>query len=284
VHIGIENNLRTLGPNEAKVALSFREQGRSVVAKADIIFLLENKNTARKVVHSLLRKGWLTRLKRGRYLFLPPEYGPENLGENNPLAIASSIVEPSYVGWWAAASFHGFTTQKPMTITVATLRQVSGRVIEGNEIHFVKVVPRKFFGFKTYDAYGRGAAISTPAKTLLDCVDRPDLAGGPTEVTHIAYGASNMVSQEELTDAALQMKSTATLQRLGFLADLVGWKWPPAIRQRVRDAIPPSTRSTFGRSTRKPGDIGYVNAWGVIVHAAASDLLADVPRTQKEPA
>lgn len=284
MHIGIENNLRTLGPNEAKVALSFREQGRSVVAKADIIFLLENKNTARKVVHSLLRKGWLTRLKRGRYLFLPPEYGPENLGENNPLAIASSIVEPSYVGWWAAASFHGFTTQKPMTITVATLRQVSGRVIEGNEIHFVKVVPRKFFGFKTYDAYGRGAAISTPAKTLLDCVDRPDLAGGPTEVTHIAYGASNMVSQEELTDAALQMKSTATLQRLGFLADLVGWKWPPAIRQRVRDAIPPSTRSTFGRSTRKPGDIGYVNAWGVIVHAAASDLLADVPRTQKEPA
>ena len=284
MHIGIENNLRTLGPNEAKVALSFREQGRSVVAKADIIFLLENKNTARKVVHSLLRKGWLTRLKRGRYLFLPPEYGPENLGENNPLAIASSIVEPSYVGWWAAASFHGFTTQKPMTITVATLRQVSGRVIEGNEIHFVKVVPRKFFGFKTYAAYGRGAAISTPAKTLLDCVDRPDLAGGSTEVTHIAYGASNMVSQEELTDAALQMKSTATLQRLGFLADLVGWKWPPAIRQRVRDAIPPSTRSTFGRSTRKPGDIGYVNAWGVIVHAAASDLLADVPRTQKEPA
>ena len=93
-----------------------------------------------------------------------------------------------------------------------------------------------------------------------------------------------MVSSEELADTALQIKSTAALQRLGFLADLVGWKWQPAIRQRMRDAISQSTRSTFGRSTRKPGDIGYVNAWGVIVHAAASDLLADVPQTQKEPA
>lgn len=280
----IENNLRTLGPNEARVALSFREQKRNVVARADVISLLQSESTARKVIHNLLRKGWLTRLKGGRYLFLPPEYGPENLGENNPLALASAVVDPSYVGWWSAASFHGFTTQKPMTITVATLRQVSGRVVEGNEIHFVKVVSRKFFGFKTYDVYGREVTLSTPAKTLVDCVDKPELAGGPAEVARIAYGASTVVSQEDLADSALEMKSIAALQRLGFLADLVGWKWQPAIRQRMRDAIPLSTRSTFGRSTRKPGDIGYVNAWGVIVHAAVSDLLADVPRTQNEPA
>lgn len=258
--------------------MSFREQGRGIVSAADVIALLGNESTARKVIHNLLRKGWLTRLKAGRYLFLPPEYGPENFGENNPLALASAVVDPSYVGWWPAASFHGFTTQKPMTLTVATLRQVSASVIEGNEIHFVKVVPRKFFGFQTYDVYGREATLSTPAKTLVDCVDRPDLAGGAAEVARIAYGASSVISPEELADAALRMKSTATLQRLGFLADLVGWKWPAGVRQRIREAIPPSTRSTFGRSTRKPNDIGYVNAWGVIVHAAASDLLTDVPR------
>jgi len=280
----IENNLRTLGPNETKVALSFREQSRVVVTRTDVISLLESKDTARKVIHNLLRKGWLTRLKGGRYLFLPPEYGPENLGENNPLALASAVVEPSYVGWWSAASFHGFTTQKPMTLTVATLRQVPARTVEGNEIHFVKVVPRKFFGFKAYATYGREATISTPAKTLVDCVDRPDLAGGPAEVARITYGASTVVPPEELADTALQMKSTAALQRLGFLADLVGWRWQPAIRQRICDAIPRSTRSIFGRSTRKPDDVGYVNAWGVIVHASASDLLADVPRTQKDPA
>ena len=279
----IQNNLRTLGPNEAKVVLSFREQGRNAVLASDVISLLGNESTARTVIHNLIRKGWLTRLKAGRYLLLPPEYGPENLGENNPLALASAVVEPSYVGWWAAASFHGFTTQKPMQLAVATLRQVPSRVIEGNEIHFIKVVLRKFFGFQTYDVYGRKATLSTPCKTLVDCVDRPDLAGGAAEVARIAYGASMVISPNELADTALQMKSTAVLQRLGFIADLVGWKWPSDIRQKVRGAISPSTRSTFGRSVRKPGDIGYVADWGVIVHAAVSDLLADVPRLQKPP-
>jgi len=263
--------------------LSFREQGRSVVTASDVISLLENEGTARKVIFNLRRKGWLTRLMGGRYLLLPPEYGPENLGENNPLAVASAIVEHSYIGWWSAASFHGLTTQKPMAVTVATLRQVPTRTVEGNEIRFIKIVPRKFFGFKNYDVYGRQVTLSVPAKTLVDCLDRPDLAGGPAEVTRMVHSASSVVAPKELADVALQMKSTATLQRLGFISDLVGWKWPSTVRRRVRGAIPPSTRTTFGRSQRRPGDIGYVHAWGVIVHAAESDLLADVPRSLKKP-
>lgn len=277
----VEINLRTLGPNEAKVALSLREQGSTVVSAADILSLLGKENTARKVIHNLKRKGWLSPLKRGRYLFLPPEYGPENLGENNPLAMASAILDSSYVGWWSAASFHGLTTQKPMVVTVASLRQVSSRLLEGNEIRFVKIVPRKFFGFQTYDVYGREATISTPAKTVVDCVDRPDLAGGTAEITRIVYGASVGVFPEELVDTALKMKSIAVLQRLGFLADLVDWQWPSNTRQRLRAAIPSSVRTVFGRETRKEDDIGYVPTWGMIVHATKSDLLTDVPLNTK---
>jgi len=274
----METNLRTLGPKEAKAVLSFREQGRSIVRAADVISILGSEQTARKVIRNLLRKGWLTRLLGGRYLFLPPEHGPENLGENNALALASAVVEPSYVGWWAAASYHGFTTQKPTTICVATRRQLSARSIEGNEIRFVSVVERKFFGFKTYDLYGREATISQPEKTVADCVDRPDLAGGAAEVTRILYGASSGVDPAEILNAALRMKSVALLQRLGYLTDLVGWKWPEPQRERLHAAISKSARTVFGRAQRAEGDVGYVAPWGLIVHARASELLADVPQ------
>lgn len=276
----METNLRTLGPNEAKAVLSFREQGRNVVRAADVIEILGNESTARKVIRNLLRKGWLTRLVAGRYLFLPPEHGPENLGENNALAVASAVVEPSYVGWWASASYHGFTTQKPMTISVATLRPLPPRTIEGTEIRFVKVVERKFFGFQRYDLYGREAMLSTPAKTLVDCLDRPDLGGGAAEVTRIVYGASVDGNPADVIDIALRMKSTALLQRLGFLSDLVGWRWPEALRGRLRGAIVPSARTVFGRAERKEGDIGYVASWGLLVHAREPDLLADVPQVK----
>jgi predicted transcriptional regulator of viral defense system len=281
VDYDIQNNLRSLGPKEAKVALSFREQGQNIVTTADILALLGNEPSSHRVIENLVRKGWLTRLKRGRYLTLPPEYGPENLGENNPLALASAILDPSYIGWWAAASYHGFTTQKPRMISVAALRQLPSRVIEDHQIRFVKIVPRKFFGFRHENLYGREVCISTPAKTLVDCVDRPDLAGGAVEIARIIHGAYSSVDPYEMTEVALKMKSTATLQRLGFLADLVGWEWPQEISLKIRSAIPPSRRITLGRPEFREGDLGYVKNWGIFVHATPADLLADVPKIKK---
>jgi hypothetical protein len=122
-----------------------------------------------------VRKGWLTRLGGGRYLLLPPERGAENIGENNPLAVAAAVVKESYIGWWSAAAFHGFTTQQPVIIFVAVRRQVRPRTVEDTEIRFVTLTARKFFGFKSYSVYGRKTRISEPEKTLIDCVDRPDL-------------------------------------------------------------------------------------------------------------
>jgi predicted transcriptional regulator of viral defense system len=84
------------------VVLSFREQGRSVVRVSDVLELLGSENSARKVIRNLVREGWLSRIVGGRYMLLPPEYGPENLGENNILALAAAAAEPSYIGWWSA--------------------------------------------------------------------------------------------------------------------------------------------------------------------------------------
>ena len=274
----METNLRTLGPKETKVVLTFREQAREVVHAADIINLLGSEQTARKVIRNLIRKGWLTRLVGGRYMLLPPEHGPENLGENNPIALAAAVTEPSYIGWWSAAAFHGFTTQKPMTVTVATQRQMPARTIEGTEVRFIKISPRKFFGFKKYSVYGRNAAITEPEKTVIDCIDRPDLAGGPAELTRIVSSALGEIDHDKLMTVAMAMKSTALLQRLGFLTDLTGRKLAQELRSQLRSAIPNSRRSIFGRRKRKDDDIGYVAEWGLFVYARRDDLLAEVPR------
>jgi predicted transcriptional regulator of viral defense system len=274
----METPPRTLGPNEARVVLSLSEQGRTTVRASEIIELLGAEPAARKVIHNLIRKGWLVRLIGGRYLFVPPEHGPENLGENNVLAIASAVIEPSYVGWWAAASFHGLTTQKPASVSVAVLRQMSPRIIEGSEIRFIKVHPRKFFGSESYKVHGRDVVISSPAKTAIDCLDRPDLAGGPSEVVRILHAALRELNVQQLVQVAVQMQSTALLQRLGFVADLVAAGWAAELRAKLRSLIAKSARSKFGRSERKADDVGYVADWGLFVNARKQDLLADVPR------
>lgn len=277
----MKTNQRTLSRNEATVVLSLREQGRDTVLAADVIKLMGAVRPARTVIHNLLRKGWFLRLTSGRYLFLPPERGPDNLGENNAIATASAVTTPCYVGWWAAASYHGLTTQKPVSVTVAAGRNAPVRVIEGTAISFVQVSPRKFFGFQSYDVYGRTATISTPAKTVVDCLDRPALVGGLTEVVRIVHGASFDASADEVADVALRMQSTSLIQRLGFVMDLVGWNLSSSARARLKSAIAPSARSVFGQAERKRGDIGYVAEWGLFVNASCSTLLADVPRHEE---
>jgi predicted transcriptional regulator of viral defense system len=274
----MDNNLRTLGPAEAKVVLSLREQGRSVVRTSDVLAVLGSDTTTRKVIRNLVRKGWLSRIVGGRYMLLPPEHGPENLGENNILALAAAAVEPSYIGWWSAAAYHGFTTQKPMTIFVAVLRQTAARVIEGSHVRFVKVTPRKFFGHNTYDVYGRTVSISTSVKTLIDCLDRPELAGGPAELTRIVHSGLGEIDPQELLATATTMKSRSVLQRLGFIADLVGRPLPEEVRATIKQALPKTYRSHFGRSSRRADDIGYVADWGLFVNARREELLVEVPR------
>jgi predicted transcriptional regulator of viral defense system len=274
----MDSNLRTLGPAEAKVVLSLREQNRSLVRASDVLAVLGSNTTARKVIRNLIRKGWFSRIVGGRYMLLPPEHGPENLGENNILALAAAAVEPSYIGWWSAAAYHGFTTQKPMTVFVAVLRQNAQKVIEGSDVRFVKVTPRKFFGYKSYDVYGRIVSISSPAKTLVDCLDRPELAGGPTELTRIVHNALGEIGPQELLATALEMKSRAILQRLGFLADLVGRPLPDDARNTIKQALPKTYRSRFGRPSRRDDDIGYVADWGLFVNARREELLTEVPR------
>jgi predicted transcriptional regulator of viral defense system len=274
----MSSNLRSLGPAEAKVVLTLREQNRSIVTSADIIGILGTETTARKVVSNLVRKGWLSRIVGGRYMLLPPEYGPKNLGEDNILAMAAAAVTPSYIGWWSAAAYRGFTTQRPMKVLVAALRQTPARVIEGAEVRFVKVTPRKFFGYEPYNVYGREVMISSPEKTLVDCLDRPDLSGGPAELARITHSALGEIDAQNLLEPAKAMQSQSLLQRLGFLADLVDRPLPDGVRAAIRQAIPKTYRSHFGRPERRDGDVGYVAAWGLFVNARRDDLIADIPR------
>ncbi len=277
----MKTNLRTLGPTGAKVVLTLREHGRSVVRVPDIRALVDSDASARAIIKRLLRTGWLARATGGVYLLLPPERGPDNLGENNPLALATAAVDPSYVGWWSAAAHHGFTTQNPLTVLVAVRRQVPAREVEGTPVRYVTLSPKKFYGYRKYLVFGRDVPISTPAKTVIDCVDRPELAGGPSEVTRTVNQALVTVNPSDLAEAALGLGSKVLLQRLGFLSDLIGKPLPPDVRTAFRERIPKSTRSRFGRGAAREGDIGYVAAWGLFVDARRDDLLAEIPGAKK---
>ena len=88
----MEFNTRSLSAQESRVVLALRERGQREVTRADIVKLLgASLKAADKVIGSLRRKGWLERAAWGEYLLIPPEQGPDALGDSNLLALASRI-------------------------------------------------------------------------------------------------------------------------------------------------------------------------------------------------
>lgn len=276
-HEGIEFSVRSLGPLEAKLVLSLTEAGLDRVTVQEAADILGDIGSARSALRRLHKKGWLERLVAGRYLLHGPEAGYLSASSASTLVFASGLLEPSYVGWFAAARYHSFTTQYPFVVRVAALRQATPRQYGDAQIHIVKVVQRKFFGYQEAKLGRSMFTVSTPEKTIVDCVDRPEFCGGPIETAIIVARGLDKASIDGVIEDSIRNGSVATIQRLGFLLDVTRPDLFHAEKRRLLlDKIPSSVRSVFGRKEREEGDVGYVPEWRLQVNVREAELMAEL--------
>src|SRR3989338_3909343 len=62
------------------------------------------------------------------------------------LVTASNLKIPSYVSFWSASSYYGFTEQILKVITIACARKIKPIMFEGYRIKFIEV--KELFGYK----------------------------------------------------------------------------------------------------------------------------------------
>jgi predicted transcriptional regulator of viral defense system len=120
---------RSLSSQESRIVLALTEHRQRETTRAAIIRELGGSpKAADHVIESLRRKGWLERATWGKYLLVPPDQGPDALGDSNLLALASRIADPYYIGFGTAAAHYGLTTQHRSKIGI--IRAVSARYRE----------------------------------------------------------------------------------------------------------------------------------------------------------
>jgi len=270
-------NIRSLGPLEAKVILSAEESGDTIIDVERATSILGNRQQAIWALIRLERKGWLQRITPGKYAIYPAKTGAWDARIMSSLKFAASIVEPCYVGWWAAAQHHGLTWQSPSVICVAALKQVRFRMFEHARIEFIKIKPEKFFDIVT-DAVDDFPVSSIP-KTIVDCVDRPKLAGGAAEVGIILGTGLEKTDAIAVVEAAIRNGSVSAMQRLGFYLDTVRPDlFSAEARGLLKARIGKASRSAFGRTSGESGDFGYQSDWQLQVNIDRQSFMAEVDR------
>src|SRR5205807_8842705 len=273
----MEPRARSLSTQESKVVLALTERGRREATRAEIVDLLGGSaKAADHVIESLRRKGWLERATWGEYLLIPPEQGPDALGDSNLLALASRIASPYYIGFSTAAAHYGLTTQHRNVIFLVTPVRLRDREVEGSQVRIINQSASKFFGFELVNVLGYKVMISDREKTAIDCIDRPALAGGPGEVATILATASRRFDWIKAMEYLERIGSVALMQRFGWLVDHVKADIPPEVRERLLRLAARNRKTYFGPAATggdgAPGSIGYDKTWRLFVNVTQEEL------------
>jgi predicted transcriptional regulator of viral defense system len=273
----MEFSIRTLSPQESRVVLALAEQGRREIERAEVVQILgATPKAADHVIQSLRRKGWLERAAWGKYLLVPPDQGPEAVGDSNLLALASRIAKSYYIGYGTAASHYGLTTQHRNVIWLVTPEHLRDRRLGAAEIRMVNPASRKLFGFGPVDVLGYKVMMSDREKTVIDCIDRPELAGGEGEAAYILATASRRFDWQRAGEYLERIRSRSLTQRFGWLVDHVGAEIPVADRERLLRFANRSRKAFLGPKGETKDPVGYDDTWRLFVNLSRQDLQASI--------
>jgi len=268
---------RSLSKTEAKVILSLEAEQEELITLSGIRDRAGvSSGFARKLAHDLVRRGWLQRVRRGTYLLNPSRHGPEALPDTDPLRVGRRLVEPYYFGYATAAELHGLFPQASRTYYVVTTERYRAGEHPIARFRVVRLNPSRYFGTQTMVRRGESLVVSDPERTMLDCLHRPELAGGMAGVAQIFALAKPRIDWRRFGAHLDRFGNRSLVLRAGYLAEHVrpSIRPPPSwIRPRLARAaepfVPLGPPSIYGRTG--PHDA----RWHVVRNVSDAQLFAE---------
>jgi len=164
-----------------------------------------------QAIRTLTKSGYLIKLERGKYIrssFIAPN------------VIGSFLAPDGGIAYWSALNYHNLTEQFVNVIFVQSAKRRGEDVIINNlRYKFIKMKPNKLFGYKEFGYGNHKYKITDLEKTILDCFERPQLAGWYQEIIK-AFNNAN-INQNKLIKYCKIVNNKSVIKRLGFLSEFL---------------------------------------------------------------
>jgi predicted transcriptional regulator of viral defense system len=266
----------TLGPESGEVLLRLSAQGRTIFSASDARAITGNSSQATvMLLGRMVRKGWLVRLKRDKYLIVPLEGVLEGIPMTDRNVIAREIMgsTPYYLSHYTAMELREMTTQPVNAVFVTVRKQRNDRSIAGTEYRFVYAGEHSFWGWEeTWATPYEKVRVSDLEKTILDAAARPDLCGGIAELGRGLWLRRDDLDEGRLVEYARRLDHMAAARRVGFLLKTHELGRPATI----------STLRNFGRAgydpldPTLPADGPHDSQWRLRINLDPEELKASV--------
>lgn len=188
------------------------------------IALPDSKASAvRELLSDMTKRGLLMRLKEGVYYIIPYEQNAQTFMPDWHL-LAEHLVNDAqhYIGYYSALQIHNLITQPSLKEQIVVSKQIRPSEIKIKEVPFQFIYhnDKHFFGSKKIwiDNFHQ-VLCSDLEKTFIDCLFKPDYAGGIVEVAKAIYSSKNKIKYDTLLAYAKKFDSQAVIKRLGFILE-----------------------------------------------------------------
>ena len=257
-----EDYKKGLTSRESLLISTIARQDKKIFGIEEVRSVIEKDAT--KIMSSLIRKKWVLPLKRGLYAMVPLDVGTKGADSFilHNFVIASNLVTPYYIGYWSALNHYGFSEQIPRTTFIATPKSKMPLKILNADYYFVRIEEKKFFDFDEIKIEDWKVNISSPEKTIADCLDHPEHSGGIDEVARAIYFNHGEIDIKRIYVSAERMGNITILKRLAYILEVTGFLY--LYRDSFSQFSPSKGYPLLDPLSPKKGK--YNSRWGLLVN------------------
>lgn len=221
-----------------------------------------SESALKELLSDMVKRGLLMRLKKGLYYVIPYEKEPDAfMPDWHLLAPPLTKGTDHYIGYYSALQIHNLITQPSLKeqIVVAKQMRPSSLKIKDISFQFIYHNEKHFFGYKKIwiDNFNK-VLCSDLEKTIVDCLFKPDYAGGIVEIARAIYTSKDEIKFDKLLDYTEQFQSQAVIKRLGFLLELL------EINTNITEQLQKQKTSSFvALDTELPKSGKMISRWSI---------------------
>ena len=257
-----------LGRSEARFLAKVGAWATFSIAHAREVLEHKSDDPTRQFLEKLQTKGWITRIRRGRFAVIPLSSGEGRTPQLHEFIVAMELASPVAIAYWSALNHHGMTEQLPRTVFIATNHPVRRppKQVLGINYKLISLKPVKFFGVVRDWIDEQPFQVTDKEKTLIDGLDLPQYVCGVDEIAKALAGHWSELDETKLRNYAGKIGNSAVAKRLGFLMETLKLGDPEALRQAASIA---SGFSPLDPTLPRRGK--YHRRWGLLVNVAIKE-------------
>ncbi len=218
---------KNISTQSNQILTYFSQMDKDCFVYTDAINALpQSSNSALKeLLSDMVKRGLLMRFKKGLYYIIPFEKDAKSFMPDWHI-IAGHLVKgvKHYIGYYSALQIHNLITQPSLKEQIVVSKQIRPSTIKIKNVDFQYIYHNEnhFFGSKKIwiDSFNK-VLCSDLEKTFIDCLFKPDYAGGIVEVARAIYTSKDKIKFDRLLEYAEKFKSQAVVKRLGILLEIL---------------------------------------------------------------